>query len=114
MLQQNTRESAVRREEFHDALRMWLDESFDACVGEPDSHAGTAWLWVRHGGEHYYLNADATREGVRRYVREVERNGGDPEWSTGRSAGGVRERVAVGRDRHVIEGFEFYRHVPAR
>jgi hypothetical protein len=31
-----------------------------------------------------------------------------------RSIAGVRERVAVGKDRQIIEGFEFYRHVPTR
>ena len=36
MLPQNTRESALRREEFHQTLQHWLDESFDNFVGDPD------------------------------------------------------------------------------
>lgn len=114
MLQQNTRESAIRREDFHRALRTWLDESLDDRIGDPESHAGNAWLWVRHGGDHYYLNADTTRDGIRRYVRLVADDGGDPDWTMKDSEEGVRERVAVGRDRRIIDGFEFYRHLPSR
>jgi hypothetical protein len=114
MLPQNTRESALRREEFHQVLQTWLDDSLDNYVGEPDSHTGPAWLWVRHGGEHYYLNADSTRGGVRRYLQLVETSRGDPHWSLRDSVAGIRDRVAVGRDDEIIEGFEFYRHVPGR
>jgi hypothetical protein len=114
MLPQNTRESAIRREEFHAVLQTWLDESLDNYVGDPGHHAGPAWLWVRHGGDHFYLNAETTRAGVRRYLRAVTESGGDPAWTMERSIAGVRERVAVGKDRQIIEGFEFYRHVPTR
>jgi hypothetical protein len=114
MLQQNTRESAIRREEFHDTLRAWLDDSFDARAGDPDSHAGLAWLWVRHGGDHYYLSSDSTRDGIRGYMRAVEESRGDPEWSTDPTDDDVGNRVTVGRDGRVIDGFEFFRHVPGR
>jgi hypothetical protein len=69
---------------------------------------------VRHGGEHYYLSADSTRGGVRRYLQLVETSRGDPHWSLRDSITGIRDRVAVGRDDEIIEGFEFYRHVPGR
>ena len=114
MLPQNTRESALRREEFHQALRSWLDESFDDCVGDPASHAGPAWVWVRHGGRHFYLNADSTRAGIRQYLHLVEEDSGDPKWSMQDSIAGIRDRVTVGRGEQVVEGFEFYRHVPIR
>jgi hypothetical protein len=114
MLRQNTRESAVRREEFHNVLRAWLDESLEDRVGDSESHAGSAWLWVRHAGDHFYLKADSNRAGIREYIRVVEENRGDPEWSLQNTAPGVRDRVAVGRSRKVIDGFEFYRHLPAR
>jgi hypothetical protein len=114
MLPQNTRESAIRREEFHQLLQDWLDDSFDNRIGDPESHAGTAWLWVRHGGDHFYLNAGSTRAGIREYVNQVTGSRGDPEWSTPSQEAGVRERVAVGRSRRIIDGFEFYRHLPER
>jgi hypothetical protein len=114
MFPQNTRESAVRREEFHQALQSWLDDSFDDRIGDPDSHGGLAWFWVRHGGDHFYLNADSTRAGVRQYLRIVERSGGDADWSMHSSTPGIRDRVAVGADREIVDGFEFYRHVPTR
>lgn len=114
MLPQNTRESALRREDFHQALKHWLDESYDSRVGDADSHAGPAWLWVRHGGNHYYLNAGSTREGVRSYLRAVAENDGDPKWSMQPADEESRERVAVGDAGEVIDGFEFYRHVPRR
>jgi hypothetical protein len=114
MLPQNTRESALRREAFHQVLQTWLDESFDAYIGDPQSHAGMAWLWVRHGGSHFYLNADSTRTGIRHYLHLVEENSGEPDWVLQNSIPGVRDRVAVGPNRQVIEGFEFYRHVPTR
>jgi len=113
MLPQNTRESALRREEFHETLRNWLDESFDNCVGDPDSHAGPAWLWVRHGGSHFYLDAGSTRAGVRRYLRVVADNGGDVRWFT-QSQAGIPFRVAVGPERQIIEGFAFYQQHRSR
>lgn len=114
MLQQNTRESAVRREQFHELLRHWLDESLEERVGDSDSHAGTAWLWVRHGGDHFYLDAGSTRAGVRQYIHVVDASRGDPAWSTSSTAPDVRSRAAVGRNRQIIEGFDFYRHLPER
>lgn len=114
MLAQNTRESALRREAFHEVLHEWLDRSFDNCAGDAASHAGPAWLWVRHGGTHYYLTAASTREGIRAYLHAVEAAAGDPEWSLQNSVAGVRDRVAVGPDRQIIEGFDFYHHVPVR
>ena len=114
MFPQNTRESAARREEFHQALQSWLDESFDDRIGDPETHGGLAWFWVRHAGDHFYLNADSTRSGVREYMGIVKANGGDPRWSMRGSTPGIRDRVAVGAKRKIIDGFEFYRHVPAR
>jgi len=113
MLPQNTRESALRREEFHTALQHWLDESFDNHAGEVNSHAGPAWLWVRHGGEHYYLAANSTRAGIRAYLHLVKEAGGDPAW-TPASSPRVRDRVAVGPGRQIVVGFEFYRHAQSR
>jgi hypothetical protein len=114
MLEQNTRESAIRREEFHTLLRTWLDDSLDDVVGDAESHAGGAWLWVRHGGDHFYLSAGTSRAGVRQYIRLVDEAEGDPEWAMQNAPAGVRDRVAVGRSRQIIDGFEFYRHVPGR
>ena len=114
MLTQNTRESAVRREEFHQALKTWLDDSLNDRIGEPESHSGGAWFWVRHGGDHFYLNADSSRAGIRQYLRTVTASGGNPVWSTRTDEAGIRERVAVGPKGEVIDGFEFYRHVPKR
>jgi hypothetical protein len=114
MLAQNTRESALRREEFHEALRQWLDETFDNRVGDEDSHAGPAWLWVRHGGACYYLGGTSTRAGVREYLRIVTEAHGDPEWFLTGTVPGVSDRVAVGRDRKVIEGFDFFHHAQRR
>ena len=110
---QNTRESAIDREQFHQLLRSWLDESFDNRIGE-ESHSGSAWLWVRHGGDHFYLDADSTRAGIRRYLAVVDQSRGDPEWFTNHSNGEARDRVSIGRDRQIIAGFDFYRHVPRR
>jgi hypothetical protein len=113
-LRQNTRESAVRREEFHALLRAWLDESFRSCVGDPESHAGPAWLWVRHGGDRYYLSSDSTRAGVAAYLELVDESGGEPVWSTVSSVAGIRDRVGVGPLGEAIEGFGFFRHLPTR
>jgi hypothetical protein len=114
MLTQNTRESAVRREEFHRTLQTWLDDSLSNRIGEPDSHAGLAWLWVRHGGDHFYLNADSSRAGIRQYLRNVAECGGNPVWSLHADEAGIRERVGVGPKGEIIDGFEFYRHLPTR
>ena len=114
MLPQNTRESALRREDFHQALKHWLDESYDSRVGDADSHAGPAWLWVRHGGHHYYLAAASTRDGIREYMRLVSSARGDPDWLPRRSRSKLRTRVVFGRERRLIDGFEFFQHLAAR
>jgi hypothetical protein len=114
MLEQNTRESAVRREDFHEILRNWLDDSLDDQVGDPDNHAGQAWLWVRHGGDHFYLDGASNRAGVRSYVRLVDKAGGDLEWTIHREEATSRDRIAIGRDRKFIDGFDFFRHTPER
>jgi hypothetical protein len=114
MIMQNTRESAIPRDEFHLVLQEWLDETFDQCAGDAENHAGSAWLWVRHGGEHFYLDAAATRDGVREYLRAVSASTGEVEWQPTGSSSELRDRVTVGPARASIEGFEFYRHVPRR
>jgi hypothetical protein len=106
MIEQNTRESALRRDAFHRVLQAWLDDTFDVAIGDPDAHAGPAWLWVRHGGHHYWLHAASTREGVREYMHLVRASGGDPIWSTVRAPAAHHGRAAFGPDRRVIEGFE--------
>jgi phage terminase large subunit-like protein len=114
MITPNTRESAIRRDEFHRVLQAWLDDTFDDRAGDVDSHAGSAWLWVRHRGEHYYLDAAATRDGIREYLRTVRTGSGEVEWQTDDSASDPRELVTIGRARTHIDGLELYRHVPRR
>jgi hypothetical protein len=114
MILHNTRESAIRREAFHRVLEAWLDDSYEDQVGEADHHAGPAWLWVRHGGEHYYLDAAATRPGVREYIRLVRAAGEEIEWHRSDPDAATRQRVAVGGGRASIDGFEFYHHMPRR
>jgi hypothetical protein len=114
MIKHNTRESAIRRDEFHEVLRAWLDESFDDQVGDAGNHAGPAWLWVRHGGEHYYLHASSTRSGIREYLRSVAEADREIDWQVPGSGSELRDRVTIGPTGHNIEGFEFYRHVPRR
>jgi hypothetical protein len=110
----NTRESALRREEFHAALQNWLDDSYDVQIGDAESHAGAEWLWVRHGGSHFYLHAGSTRAGVREYLRMVADADGDVAWHEHRPSAAARGRVTVGVGRHVIDGFEFFRDVTRR
>lgn len=114
MLMQNTRESALRREEFHEVLKAWLDDSFDDRATDADSHAGTAWLWVRHGGAHFYLAATSTRSGIRAYIRLVDSAAGNPDWSALPTGDPTRERVAFDRDGLTIDGFDFYEYMPQR
>jgi hypothetical protein len=114
MMMHNTRESAIRRDEFHRILQEWLDDTFEEHVGEAEHHAGSAWLWVRHGGEHYYLDAAATRSGIREYLRMVSASTGEIPWQTVKSQTGQRDVVNVGTRVTPIEGLELYRHVPRR
>jgi hypothetical protein len=114
MIMHNTRESAVRRDVFHEVLQAWLDDSFDASVGDVENHAGPAWLWVRHGGEHFYLHATATRSGVREYLRIVSGTDGEIEWDAATETAPTNGRVAIGPARTMIDGFELYRHLPRR
>ncbi len=114
MVIQNTRESAVRREEFHTELRHWLNDSFETTIGDPETFGGKPWLWVRHGGDHFYLDADSSRDGVRRYLRIVDEQEGNPDWTMVPVEPGIRERVAIGRERETVIGFFFFHHLTLR
>jgi hypothetical protein len=113
MIMQNTRESALRRDEFHRILQEWLDESLDECAGDELSHSGPAWLWVRHGGNHFYLHASSTRTGIRAYLRLVGEEGGEPAWSV-QETPASGDRVGVGRSCEIIEGFDLYHQTASR
>jgi phage terminase large subunit-like protein len=114
MIMHNTRESAIRRDEFHRVLQDWLDETFDDAAGDADNYAGSAWLWVRHGGKYFYLDASATRGGVREYLRIVAGGRGEVEWQLASPTSALCDRITVGPARTSIEGFNFYRHGPRR
>jgi hypothetical protein len=114
MIQHNTRESAIRREEFHAELRAWLDDSLEGTVGDPTAYGGPAWLWVRHGGSTFYLDAESGRDGVRSYLRMVEAEGGDPDWTVVEDADSGVERVGFGPRCEQIPGFLFYRDTRGR
>lgn len=109
MIRRNTRDTALARPEFHRALADFL-QSGKATIGDA-SFGQTAWVWVKHQGNRYHLNADSTAAGVAAYLSLVETLGEDLQWSVVENARGRKNRAGFGPDEAVVEGFYLYRLV---
>lgn len=108
-MKRTTLATAINRPEFHRALADFL-ESGSATVG--DARFGhTPWVWVKHLGHKYYLNADSTAVGVAAYLSLVEAAEGDLLWSVLENATGQETKAAFGPDQAVVQGFYLYRQV---
>jgi hypothetical protein len=109
-VERNTKESALKREEFHERLRAWqahADVGDEVAGGQ--AHARAPWVWVKHLGNRYYLHADASYEGVTEYLALVERHGESMRWSVLENERGNLNKAAFGPDQDVIPGFYLYR-----
>lgn len=113
-MQPVSRSEALSRSAFHARLRDWYEEAFDGdTVGDSASYGGRAWVWVRHQGSLYALNADTTYEGVSEYVDLLDAYGDGLAWAVVPNARGKPNKLAFGPERRVLAGFYLYRADPA-
>ena len=108
-MRRNSRESPLKRPEFHAALGEFLD-SGRPTVGDA-KFGQTAWVCVKHLGNRYYLNSDTSAEGVAAYLELVEAHGQDLKWSAIDNARGRANKAAFGPDQAIVEGFYLYRQL---
>ena len=98
---------AVTRQEFDALLREWQSHTNDDTIGDAE-FGQTAWVHVHDGSTVYRLNADTNREGVREYLRLLEKHEGDLEWSFVPNRNGRDNAVAFGPDRQRPRYFYLY------
>lgn len=107
-----SRFEALSRSSFHAQLREWYEGAFDGdTVGDSSSYRGRPWVWVRHEGGLYHLDADTTHEGVGEYVDLLDAYGDGLAWSAapGARGSGRPGEVAFGPERRTLPGFLLHR-----
>jgi hypothetical protein len=109
MIDRIPRPDAVKVDAFNDVLTEFADYAVAGSVIGSVEYGGADWVWVKHLGNRYYLNADTTLEGVRNYLALLDKHGPRLTWSVVENARGRRNKVAFGTGAEVIEGFYFYR-----
>jgi hypothetical protein len=104
------RSQPLTRSNFHAQLRDWYEDAFDGdTVGDATSYGGRPWVWVRHEGSLYSLNADTTHEGAGEYVDLLDAYGDALAWTVAPDARGGGSKVAFGPERRAIPGFHLHR-----
>ena len=109
-MERNTKESALKREQFHEELRDWFQNAApgDEIAGGA-AHPRAPWVWAKHLGNRYYLHADTSYEGVAGYLRLLDMHGEALRWSVIENERGNLNKAAFGPDQEVFSGFYLYR-----
>ena len=108
-----SRKAALSRDEFHEALRAWHADAMagevirDESASDEDAYDGDDWVWVKHLGNRFYLHADASYEGVSRYLALLGAEGESLRWTA--APGDGARAVAFGANGESIEGFRLFR-----
>lgn len=100
----------MSREVFHAQLREWFAATAPVdTVGDAKGYKGKPWVWIKHFGNRYHLNADTTYPGVAEYLGLLAEHGEEIRWSVVENVRGARNKVAFGPDQTIISGFYMYR-----
>jgi hypothetical protein len=100
------RNEALTKQQFHEELRQWLENSTEMTIGEPGKSKGRPWVIVLDQDRFFHLDADTTRQAVWSYLHSVEKYGEDLAWTVRKATRGVRVQVAFGP--HQLTEHEFY------
>jgi hypothetical protein len=98
------------RDDFNARLHDCLLEANEGRIGDPAVPKYTPWVFVRHGGHTYRLNADTKRDAVREYLALVAAHGDGLEWVVVPNQNGRLNAVGFGSDRRRIRGLNLYLH----
>ena len=100
----------LTRKDFETELREWLTSSDrDDTVGEVGNAGVKGWTYVEELGRVFRLHADTTAEGVSEYLRHLEEEP-DGEWRRVKNELGRKNKVGLGREKLVFQGFYLYEH----
>lgn len=108
--QPNTTRSALSRSQLLYRLREWRCRG-GRTLGDAVAYPGSAWLWVEHQGDWYFLLPRTTAAGVDAYLERVDRYG-DVAWTIPAPSRPGPKRVRIGPDDILILGFHLYRWRP--
>jgi hypothetical protein len=112
-MERNSRSEPIRQDEFHRALGEWFEGAEPAhTIGDTSQRGQTAWVWIRHLGHRYYLNADTRYDCVGEYLALLKENGGKLEWRVGPNLTTRREnKTLFGRDQRQLDCMYLYREL---
>lgn len=96
------------RGDFTELLRWWLESTDEQTVGDVGTFGGKAWVHVAVGGVGCHLNADTSRQGVRRYLELVGEHGSRLPWFVIANSKGKVNRVALGPEREKVKRLYLY------
>lgn len=102
------RDQALRKSEFHQRLRDWLDNTHESVIGPEGIRGQTGWVYVRDGSDVFVLNADSRRKGVDGYLQMVSLHGNDLHWAITESQRGNMTAVVYGPEKLKQKWFYLY------
>ena len=103
-----SRGQALSKLEFHDRLRVWLENTDDAVVGPDGADGRTGWIYVRDGLDMFVLHSDTRRDAISRYLSLVARFGEDLPWEIAQSQRGKMTAVVYGPEKIRLRSFYMY------
>lgn len=102
------RSEALSRGHFHSVLREWYETAYHGEVVGDAAGSRRAWVWVRHQGSRWHLDADTTHEGVGEYLELLDAYGEGLAWSVAARSAGSGGNVVFGPERRRIDGFRLH------
>ncbi|MBI2522453.1 MAG: hypothetical protein HYV97_18680 [Bdellovibrio sp.] len=97
----------ANRTEFEQLLRDWLENSDEETISNEAEYGKGDWIRVIDGASEYYLNADASREGIRTYLTLLDEHSTLP-WSLVENNKGKMNKVVFGTAKTRITRFPLY------
>lgn len=110
---------AIDKFRLHALLKEWLSLTKDECIGhevKPNKATQNSvirqYIYIIENNNYFYLNSDATRESVRKYLELVSKYGTDLVWTSTLSSRGTETAVAFGPNKEIIKPkFYLYKEI---
>ena len=96
------------RQEFHLALKDWIENSDEDIIGDPGKPGVQAWIHTKESGRLFRLHADTPRHAVENYLELVARQGENVEWVVVSNNRGKLNAVAFGPKAERVKSLYLY------